>query len=147
MAVSLKGLIVDVTPDDAGVVFRSSDDGVGLIVESTREYFVIVGLQHLKFFASVRIPETRGTVFRCRKDFGVLTIESALGNTLGVTLQFCDASVVGHVVDAACAIIGNRDQASAGRVEGDIEDFILMTEESEERLGFAGIPHFAGFVQ
>jgi hypothetical protein len=77
---------IDVFPNPASVIFRSSNYGISLIVECTRENFIFMAIKHLNLGSRISVPDSASLVATSRDDFVSLWVELNLRYFVFVTL-------------------------------------------------------------
>ena len=65
-------------PNAARVVLGAGDDGIALIVESAREYFILVSFEYLVLVPCVNRPQPAGLIAASRNDLVALGVEGYL---------------------------------------------------------------------
>lgn len=149
-----------VQPNFTSIVFRASNDGISLVVESTTEYFILMSwnierkpsstcnyspeswaLQIMAVLSAlavmILVPWGLKTALEISASWPALPVN---------TMQDADAVAGGHVVHPRSPVRTRAHQFRPHRVEVHVQHLVDVSRESLEDLSRSHIPDFARSV-
>ena len=136
---------IHIFPNAAGIILRSRDNRIALVVEGAGEDFVFVAFswvcaEALNFVAGLGGPQSARLVAARRDNLVSLRVKRDFTDFILMALQNGRAGASEHVVDASHSIGTCSSQFVAGTVEAGVEDFVIVAAELFDALAGAHVP-------